>query len=305
MKSAARRGLAAALAASALSLGLGVAAHATPDCGTAGMCQCATEWRCYVPGSSCDQICGRGSGGGGGAGSGGLTPQQQMVLQGFQILLNSAAGDRRARELKDAEEAREKARQRAEAERLRQENERRFAEKKARILGQMSGGAGTLSFKGDDQPGAPPAAGPAPADIASRTAAPAASSSSSLRFKDDSEAESQAPLTKDPRFKNPTFSKGYEAASRCFSANSGPACADVSGEQAEVCLNDYRAGFEVGRKKAQEELDHAARKGAGAAMSGLPNEAASDPDSNGDCRTQWVEAYNRGYFQTAKNTGRK
>ena len=288
----------------------GGVARATPECGTAGMCQCPSEWRCYVPGRSCEEICGLSGGGRGGSGSGGggLTQQQQLLMRGFQLMLNSAmSSDPQAKARQEAEEAREKARQRAEAERSRQEKERRFAERKAQILGQLSGGSGKLSFKDDEEsPAAAPPSPQAPDAPETPSAAPAAATR--LAFKDDEAAAAPAtpqPKQPDPRFKNPTFSKGYDAASRCFSANSGPACAGSAADKMDVCLNDYRAGYEVGRKTAQAALDLAARKGEGAAMSGQANNAASDPDANGDCRTQWVEAYNRGYFQAAHSAARK
>lgn len=285
-----------ALAAAAALAVLGVCAALSPSparaeyadaCGAAPWCPCpggANAGRCLGSYATCEEACGLtrrgGAGGGGGAG---FTPQQQMLLNGMQMMMpsiqqgihNAIYGDPAA---KAREEAERRARE-AQERRVREENERRFAEKKARVLGQMDGGSGSLAFKDDDEP-------------ASSASAPAGK----LAFKDD---DAPAAPAKDAKPRSQEFQKGYDAASRCGSQNAGPACAGVSAAQTEKCVSDYRAGYDVGAKELKAALDRAARKGAEAAGGGRPNGAASEPEADGDCRTQWVEAYNRAYFQAA------
>lgn len=250
-------------------------------------CRASAGWqKDEVCQGGCGGGCGPCPGDGGGAApaaaGGGFTPQQQMGLQmgmvGAQMigqgLHNALFGDPQAA-------AAQRAREAALAEQRRQaalEKRREDDATKDRLLGEMMGVD-------------------AAADGGAASARP---DEASLGLLSDAAAAGKTdPRLSDPRFKSPSFSKGYDDAERCGTQNSGAACADVSGDQAASCFNDYKAGYAAGQKKQAALLERAARKGAGAAMSGLQDNAASDPDSDGDCRTQWVEAYNRGYFQAA------
>ncbi|MHB8727508.1 MAG: hypothetical protein ACYC9K_00550 [Sulfuricaulis sp.] len=93
------------------------------------------------------------------------------------------------------------------------------------------------------------------------------------------------------------FTKGFQDASQCYSQNAGPYCSGITGNQWQVCLSDYRSGYQVGDKQRLQILDEAYRVGQSAGANGLLADAASDPRAAGGCRTQWIEAYNRGYFQ--------
>jgi hypothetical protein len=94
------------------------------------------------------------------------------------------------------------------------------------------------------------------------------------------------------------FSKGFEAASQCYSQNAGPACVGVGADQQQACVAGYRAGYEAGDRKRQQVMDEAYRAGSGAGAAGGLANGASDPRAQGPCRVPWIEAYNRGYFQS-------
>lgn len=93
------------------------------------------------------------------------------------------------------------------------------------------------------------------------------------------------------------FNKGFQDASQCYSQNAGPYCSGLTGDQWQTCLSDYRSGYQVGDKQRQQSMDEAYRVGQSSGASGLLADATSDPRALGPCRTEWVEAYNRGYFQ--------
>ena len=93
------------------------------------------------------------------------------------------------------------------------------------------------------------------------------------------------------------FTMGFNDANQCYSQNAGSRCSGVTGDQWQACLSDYRSGYQVGDKQRQQSMDEAYRVGQSAGASGLLADAASDPRALGPCRTQWIEAYNRGYFQ--------
>jgi len=93
------------------------------------------------------------------------------------------------------------------------------------------------------------------------------------------------------------FTMGLNDASQCYSQNAGSRCSGVTGDQWQACLSDYRSGYQVGDKQRQQSMDEAYRVGQSAGAGGLLADAASDPRALGPCRTQWIEAYNRGYFQ--------
>lgn len=254
------------------------------ECGTGGMCQCPNEWRCLAPHATCAEACGLSVGGGSAAASpsGGFTPQQQLLLKGVQLLFQGS--NRNDSQAKEASE-------RAEAERRRrahEEEERGKEESKNRLLGEMLGVDAAPDSPGGEQ-------GLSPLGAASEEGG-------SLRLMADGEAAKKAPEKPDPRFKIPAFSKGFEAAGQCGSQNAGPYCAGAAAEQQKSCAADYHDGYALGEKDQKALLERAAKKGADAAAGGVQNNAASDPDAQGGCRTQWVQAYNRGYGSRAPRT---
>ena len=105
--------------------------------------------------------------------------------------------------------------------------------------------------------------------------------------------------------KSSFYSKGYEHASQCISQNAGPACAGVSAEQMQSCLDDYRAGYDVGSRLKTAILSEAFQAGLAAGSNGELANAASDSRSVGPCRTEWIENYNRGHFQGKNEKRRK
>lgn len=100
-----------------------------------------------------------------------------------------------------------------------------------------------------------------------------------------------------PQDHSAAFNLGFQDASQCTSQNAGPRCAAVTADQQQACLSDYRSGYQVGDKQRQQAMDEAGRIGQVAGASGKPADAASDPRALGPCRTEWIEAYNRGYFK--------
>ena len=110
------------------------------------------------------------------------------------------------------------------------------------------------------------------------------------------------PLPTDQELSKPAamsdfYTKGFEHASQCISQNAGTACSGVAADQQQNCVNDYRAGYESGHRQKVLVLDEAFRIGLGAGTSGALANAASDERAAGPCRTEWIESYNRGYFQ--------
>jgi hypothetical protein len=106
--------------------------------------------------------------------------------------------------------------------------------------------------------------------------------------------EAKAP----PKVGSAGFTKGFEAASQCYSQNAGPACTGLTADQQQACVAGYRAGYETGDKQRQLVMAEALKAGSATGAAGGPANAASDPRAEGPCRMQWIETYNRGYFQS-------
>ncbi len=220
----------------------------------------------------------------------GPTPQQQLIQQGVAIGAY-AVGQELHKALfgspeDDARRRAEAAVRAAEQKRREEEAARRAEETKQRLLGESkSSDPNSLSLMGVE---------PSP-DLQLMTGDESASASAGPG---SSKSAPDAASTKHSE----AFNKGFEDASQCYSQNAGPRCAAVEADRQQACLSDYRAGYQVGDKQRQRILDEADRIGQLAGAGGKPAEAASDPRALGPCRTQWIEAYNRGYFKGKQTT---
>ncbi len=111
-------------------------------------------------------------------------------------------------------------------------------------------------------------------------------------------APSIAPSAKavSPAGKNSSsFTKGFEHASQCISQNAGSACVGVAADQQQVCVADYRGGYDSGSIQRELVLQEAYQAGQDAAARDELANGASDPRASGPCRTEWIMAYNNGY----------
>lgn len=214
-----------------------------------------------------------------------MTPQQQQLLMQGVGIGAYAIG----RGLHDAifgnpeEEAKRKAEEAARAaeQKRRDEEAARQAEQtKERLLGETkSSDPNSLSLMGVE---------PAP-ELQLMTGDESLGSSGT---NPSNQAQGGAPAKR-----SEAFSKGFQDASQCYSQNAGPYCSGITGDQWQACLSDYRSGYQVGDKKRQQSMDEAYRVGQSAGAGGGLADADSDPRALGPCRTQWIEAYDRGYFQ--------
>jgi hypothetical protein len=203
-----------------------------------------------------------------------------------KALSDSMFGNPEAEARRRAEEgARAEERRRVEEETLRKDEET-----KNRLLGNMMNvdGSPQLGLMGVES-------GPGLSlmtDSPSAIAPPARGAPAAVR-----ESANQA--------KSTAYSKGFEHASQCISQNAGSSCAGVTAEQQQACVADYRGGYDSGSKQKAFVLQEAYQAGQGAGARGELANASSDRRAGGQCRIEWVESYNRGYFQ-AKNatTGR-
>lgn len=92
------------------------------------------------------------------------------------------------------------------------------------------------------------------------------------------------------------YSKGYEHASSCISQNSGTACAGVTAAEQQHCVSDYNAGYSNGTKKRNLDMDEALRIGEADGAKGALANGPANAKASGPCRVEWIETYNRGYF---------
>jgi hypothetical protein len=106
--------------------------------------------------------------------------------------------------------------------------------------------------------------------------------------------EAKAP----PKVGSAGFTKGFEAASQCYSQNAGRACTGLTADQQQACVAGYRAGYEAGDKVRQQVMGEAYKAGTSAGAAGGLDNSASDPRAEGPCRVEWIKTYNRGYFQS-------
>ena len=256
-----------------LLIGIGLPKSALANCEGTGPCYC-------TPGTAvCTNTPPPNNSSGGSSSSGGYTPQQQQILlQGAASLGNAIGQALRGNPEEDARRQAEQAAQAAEAKRQAAIQERQKEEARDRLLGKsQSGNASSgLSLMGVEH-------------------------SPDLQLMTGDESVSLPAGTNPPNNTatpvkhTEAFTKGFQDASQCYSQNAGSRCAGIYGDQFQACLSDYRSGYQVGDKQRQQVLDEATR--AGRSASGLLDDSASDPRALGPCRTQWIEAYNRGYFQ--------
>lgn len=237
-------------------------------------------------GCSCDRPSASGGASSSGAPSGGSTPEQQMILNGAQILMpalqqgihDAIYGNPQ----EAARRAQENAIRRAEQKRRDEEEARQAEETKKRLLGETNNSdPNSLSLMGVESP----------RDL-------------QLMTGDEALSASPRPTPSDNRDPSPSsmpqsnnFKLGFEDANQCYSQNSGARCSGLAGEQWQVCLADYRSGYQVGEKQHRMLLAEAYQVGQNAGSKGELAHAASDPRALGPCRTQWIESYNNGYLK--------
>lgn len=99
-----------------------------------------------------------------------------------------------------------------------------------------------------------------------------------------------------PHTQSDAFTRGFEDAARCMSSNAGPYCSAANDTSA--CVGDYGQGYQVGGSARKQKLVEAFRAGQQAGQQGGLANGAADPRAGGDCRTEWLEAYNAGYQVT-------
>jgi hypothetical protein len=97
--------------------------------------------------------------------------------------------------------------------------------------------------------------------------------------------------------KSASFDLGLNDALQCISRNAGPRCSRVPADQTQACVSDYNAGYAVGEAKVKLALSEADLAGKTDGAKGAPSNGAADPRATEGCRTQWIESYNRGYFE--------
>lgn len=222
---------------------------------------------------------------------GGPTPQQQLIQQGVAIGAYALGQELHKAIFGDPEQAArrqaEAAARAAEQKRRDEEAARQAEETKQRLLGETrSTDPNSLSLMGVE---------PAPdLQLMNGDESPSASV--------QPDPSKNAPGGAPPKHSD-AFNRGFNDASQCYSQNAGSRCAGITGDQWQVCLSDYRSGYQVGDKQRQQSMHEAHRAGQSAGASGLLADAASDPRALGPCRTQWIEAYNRGYQETHARLG--
>jgi len=264
----------------ALLIGMSLPEFALANCEGTGPCYC-------TPGTSvCTNTPPPGNSSGGSGGSS-FTPQDQMLIQGAGVLGNAIGEALRGNTDEDARRQAEQAAQTAEAKRQEIIQEQQKDEARDRLLGNSQGGnaSSSLSLMGvDHSPG--------------------------LKLMTGDESISP-PVATNPLNNAATtmkhseaFNNGFQDASQCYSQNAGSRCANITGEKWKVCLSDYRSGYKVGEQQQHQNMDEATRIGQSAGESGKVTSADSDPRGLGPCRSQWIEAYNRGYFHGKQSKSR-
>ena len=96
--------------------------------------------------------------------------------------------------------------------------------------------------------------------------------------------------------KSEGYQKGFDHADQCISRNAGSTCSAGSAEQTVACVADYNAGYNAAAKKIEIVMKEAYDTGEATGGKGELANGPADPRGVGGCRTQWIEAYNRGYF---------
>lgn len=92
------------------------------------------------------------------------------------------------------------------------------------------------------------------------------------------------------------YNRGHDDAARCGSANAGPYCAAAADTSA--CVSDYDNGFQVGSQERKERIVEAYQSGRQAGARNEPASAGADMRAEGECRVDWIQAYNQGYQET-------
>jgi hypothetical protein len=212
------------------------------------------------------------------------TSVQQTGAIAFGLVLGALILDAQSNARAKAEQARREARLRAELKRQRAARDRRNEQIKQHLLGQSkSNDPSDLSLMGvTDEPQLQLMTG-------DQALAPLASNSQSVNH--------QSPLNT-KHTKSKAFNQGFHDAAQCVSQNAGPYCANLSGKPWQTCLDDYRAGFDVGNKKQQQKLIEARLAGRHDQQIGKKANAMFDPRAAGGCHTEWVKAYQDGYFRS-------
>lgn len=158
----------------------------------------------------------------------------------------------------------------AELQRQQEEKARQDAQTSARLLGQ-SGTPGELSLMGLQDTGA------------------------SLQLMTGDEALQPLASTS-PTAPSEAYNRGHDDAARCGSANAGPFCA--AAQDTATCVDDYNRGFEAGSQERKQRIVEAYQAGLQAGRRNEPANAAADARADGECRIDWVQAYNQGYQET-------
>ncbi len=255
---------------------------------------------CICPGSSVGSgqaTCSGGSSGNSGSGSisqDGTTNMVEGVMKGnsqqvglgiLQNMLQSKPQDRAGGARVDEEQKRRAAEQQRQAE---AEELRRQEMTKERILGELKGmeSSGELGLKMDSDSGLPLKTGGASVSAAPPTP-------------DMLKPDAEKPI---PR--SDAYTRGFNDASGCYSQNT-TYCAGVRADQQQTCPAEYRAGYYAGDKQRKIVMDEAYRAGQHAGANGELANGASDARADGTCRTEWIQAYNKGHFQGKQNKAQK
>jgi hypothetical protein len=91
------------------------------------------------------------------------------------------------------------------------------------------------------------------------------------------------------------FTLGFNHASGCFSQNAGASCAGAQANEAALCHDEYRAGYQRGDTATKELLTRAFQNGRGDRAAGRPATGGSQPDATGNCRREIIRAYDLGH----------
>jgi hypothetical protein len=234
----------------------------------------------YVDGSGiyqCGFSSGGDSGGGGGGSSGGgrsAAPAAPNATNQMMLNLMQAASPYVQQAIHDAlyGNPQEAAARAAEAERRRQEKEARDEAVKRRLLGEPGGDG--MSMMGLQ------------------------SQAASLQMMTGDQAlrplvDDKPPSGSPPQTHSDAYSRGHDDAARCISSNAGPYCSAAA--DTSTCVGDYGQGYQVGAAERKQKLVEAFQAGQSAGQQGGLANGAADPRAGGECRSEWVEAYNAGY----------
>lgn len=233
----------------------------------------------YVDSSGIYQ-CGFSSGSSGGSGSsgngGGRSAPAPAPNAANQMMLNvmQAASPYVQQAIHDAlygnpaEEAAREAERRRQAE----EKARKDEATKARLLGE-SNEPGQMSMMGLQTNGA----------------------SLQMMTGDDALQPMETPKPKQEA-RSDAYNRGHDDAARCGSANAGPYCSAAA--DTTTCVNDYNGGFQVGSQERKQRIVEAYQAGRQAGARNERANAAGDARAEGECRIDWVQAYNQGYQET-------